>query len=442
MNEQQKALIAARTERTQWFLASRFGMFIHWGLYAIPARGEWVMNKEKIPVAQYEKLAAQFNPVKFNAEEWVQVAKDAGMKYMVITAKHHDGFSMYDSDVTSYDVVDATPFKRDVVKELADACAKGGIKFGVYYSHSLDWRNKGGKGSGWDPAQDGDFDTYLNEFSLPQIKEIVTKYNPAVIWFDMPAKITPELARKFVETVRSIHPEVIINSRLMYSGPRTMNLKEDQLAEMRDVGVDYLTYRDREIPQNPTWRDWETCMTLNSSWGYTADDHRWKDPREVIKMLVRVVHMDGNFLLNFGPTAEGEFPDEAVDIVRQVGAWLRVNREAIYGVRKSALGNVKQDPPYERKGRMVTPDPEIFWLATERPASAGQPAKIYLHLFKWPIGRLEVQGITNKIGKAYLLSDKNRPLTFSQKGEAFSVDIPESAPDPIASVVCLECATK
>ena len=429
--------------RMEWWREAKYGMFIHWGLYAIPARGEWVMNKDKIPVAEYEQLAPQFNPVEFDADKWVQVAQDAGMHYMVITSKHHDGFAMYDSDVTTYDIMDATPFKRDVIQELADACAKADLKFGVYYSHSLDWRNKGGKGAGWDPAQEGDFETYLNELSLPQISEIVTKYNPAVIWFDMPAKVTPEIARKFVKTVRDIHPEVIINSRLMYSGPRTKTLSEEQLQEMREVGVDYLTYRDREIPEEVVWRDWETCMTLNDSWGFTAHDTRWKDASTIIEMLGRVVNMDGNFLLNFGPTAEGILPAGAVESVTEAGAWLAVNGEAIYGARASDMRELKleREPTRAPSGRMRPASYSNVWLATSRPAdhSKGTPAKLYLIQYVWPGANFSVDGIEGKVTNAYFLSDAEQtPLNFSQSGTELSVQLPEEAPDPIATVICLE----
>jgi alpha-L-fucosidase len=452
-----------RDARMQWWREAKFGMFIHWGLYAIPARGEWVMNRERIPVAEYAKLAAQFNPVKFNAAQWVRVAKDAGMKYIVITSKHHDGFAMFESKVSPYNIVDATPFKRDPMKELAEACAKEGIGLGFYYSQAQDWHQPGGavaRGS-WDPAQKGEFAQYLHTVSIPQIKELLSGYHPAVIWFDTPVNMTPAYGREIMQLVRSLRPEAIVNSRLLYSGAKVEQLGQAQLDELRDIGVDYLSYRDRTIPEQPKWRDWETCMTLNGAWGYTAADHNWKSPKTVVQMLAEVVSKGGNFLLNFGPTAEGELPAESVAVVKQVGAWLRVNGEAIYGAGPKSdlkgtrapaaassleIGKKKRsNAKAVKSGPAIQPESEIDWLATSRPAAkeAGQPAKIYLHIFKWPDGRLEVKGMTSKVSKAYLLGDaKHTPLKFSQSAETFSVELPPIAPDPIATVVCLECATK
>jgi alpha-L-fucosidase len=371
LTAQYPALIVSdenREARMAWWHEAKFGMFIHWGLYAIPARGEWVMKKEKFPVAEYGKFAAQFNPVKFNAEAWVKIAKDAGMKYIIITAKHHDGFAMFGSKVSSYNIVDATPFHRDPMKELAAACAKEGIKLGFYYSQSHDWHFPGGgvPGLPWDPAQKGDFDHYLHTLAIPQVKELLSGYNPVVIWFDTPFYMTPAIAREFAQVVRSIHPETIFNSRLLYHGRDVPGLNQAQLDELRDIGVDYLSYGDRHIPDHPapSWqRNWETCMTLNGAWGFTASDHNWKSPQTVVQMLAEVVSKGGNFPLNFGPTAEGEMPPEAVKIVEQVGAWLRVNGEAIYGAGPSDLigtGNpaasaAKPRPGMQRKRNRPNP---------------------------------------------------------------------------------------
>jgi len=434
---------AQHDARMAWWREAKFGMFIHWGLYAIPARGEWVMNKEKIPVAEYEKLAQQFNPVKFNADEWVRIAKDAGMKYIVITSKHHDGFAMFGSKVSPYNIVDATPFKRDPMKELAAACAKEGIKLGFYYSQAQDWHYPGGavsRGS-WDPAQKGDFDHYLHTLAIPQVKELLSGYSPAVIWFDTPVKMTPASAREFAQVVRSLRPETIFNSRLLHSGRQIEKLTPAQLDELRAIGVDYLSYGDRQIPDQtaPTWqRDWETCMTLNGAWGFNAGDNNWKSPQTVVQMLAEVVSKGGNFLLNFGPTAEGELPAEGVKVVRQVGDWLRINGEAIYGAGPSDLISKAPAGEGQNKEHAVSP---INWLATSRPASpkTGQPAKVYLHIFKWPDGRLEVNGMTSQVSNAYFLSDAKRtPLKFSQSGKIFSVELSAHTPDPVATVICLE----
>jgi len=206
-------------QRTAWFRQAKFGMFIHWGLYAIPAGewdgkpvpsiGEWIMKNAKIPVADYAALAKQFNPVKFNADEWAQLAKDAGMNYVVFTSKHHDGFAMFHSKVSEFNVVDVTPFGRDVVRELSDACRRHGLRFGCYYSQSQDWHHPGGaiRGASWDPAQQGDYDQYLNNIALPQVKEVLTGYGPiSLIWFDTPVEMTDERAKPFMEAIRALQP--------------------------------------------------------------------------------------------------------------------------------------------------------------------------------------------------------------------------------------------
>lgn len=255
--------------RMAWYREAKFGMFIHWGLYAIPARGEWVMHKEKIPVAEYAKQAGEFNPVRFDAGQWVRVAKDAGMRYMVITSKHHDGFAMFGSKASAYNIVDATPFKRDPLKELAAACQKEGIRLGFYYSQAQDWHHPGGGVSGnkrWDPAQEGDFDEYLTGVSIPQIKELLTGYGPvAILWCDTPVGMDRPRAERIVAAARSLQPATLINSRLMYSGRKLVTLPDEQIAELRPIGVDYLSYPDRQIPERPQWRDWETCMTLTDA---------------------------------------------------------------------------------------------------------------------------------------------------------------------------------
>ena len=450
---------AQQAASTEWWREAKFGMFIHWGLYAEPARDAWVMNQERIPIAEYKKLAANFNPVKFNAAEWVAIAKAAGMKYITITSKHHDGFALFDSAVSDFNLVDATPFKRDVIQELSAACAKEGIKFGVYYSQAQDWSHPGGSMAPrgyWDPAQikgKEAFEKYLRTISIPQLKEVIKIAKPSHIWFDTPIGMDARYGREIVQAIRSVKPDTLLNSRLLYHGNQVEALKPNQLAELKDVGVDFLSYRDRTIPAETFagW-EWETCMTLNGAWGFTKRDQSWKSPAEVIKMLSQVASKGGNFLLNFGPTAEGEIPPASVAVAKQVGDWLRVNGEAIYGTYASDLkktGALESGPGVNADGSMKAAGgkkqahatPKFDWLATARPAGPGGPAKIYLHVFKWPAGQLEVKGITGKIGKAYLLSNKSTPLMFSQKDGVFSVTLPKDAPDLLASVVCLEWAS-
>jgi len=412
--------------RMDRFRQAKFGMFIHWGLYAIPARGEWVMNRSKIPVAEYAKLAGQFNPVKFNADEWVRIAKDAGMKYIVITSKHHDGFAMFGSTTSRYNIMDATPFQRDPLQELAAACRKAGLGLGFYYSQAQDWHHPGGAASGgtWDAAQQGDFDEYLKAIAMPQVKELLTRYGPLFsIWFDTPVQMSRDNAEAFTRLVHTTQPATFVNSRIFYSGRKIPTLDAEQLAELKQIGVDYLSYGDRQIPQQPQWPDWETCMTLNNSWGYTASDDNWKSPAVLVAQLVEIASKGGNFLLNVGPTAEGEIPEPSVRNLKAVGDWLKVNGEAIYGAEPSPLS------------ADAAGGSEPSWRCT---ASKG---KIYIHLLQWPAGELRVAGVPQKVAGAYLLADPDRrPLAIQQTDSKLTVTLPEKAPGALVNVLCLTVA--
>src|SRR5215208_1737252 len=307
----------AKEKRLEWFRDGKYGLFIHWGLYAIPAGewkgkrslglGEWIMNRSKIPVADYERLAKQFNPVKFNADQWVQMAQDAGLKYIVITSKHHDGFAMYRSLVSKYNVYDATPFHRDPLKELAIACAKRKMPFGFYYSQAQDWHEPNGAGNTWDfgPDDKKDYDKYLREKAEPQVKEILTNYGPVcLIWFDTPRMMTRERGQRFVEIVKSLQPATLIDGRL---GP--------------DSQGDYRSMGDNAIPNQVVQGDWEVPATLNRTWGFKKDDTEWKSPEDLTFKLVDIVSKNGNYLLNVGPTAEGVIPQASQENLRAVGRW-------------------------------------------------------------------------------------------------------------------------
>jgi alpha-L-fucosidase len=418
---------------------AKFGMFIHWGLYSLLGRGEWVMNKEKISVADYRKLAAQFNPVKFNADDWVAIAKNAGMKYIVITSKHHDGFAMYGSRVNSFNIVDATPFKRDPLKELAEACRQQGIKLGFYYSDAQDWSYPGGavmRGT-WDPAQQGDFDEYFKNKSLPQIQELLTGYGPVVkLWCDTPVNMTPDKARVLIQQVRKIQPATLVNSRVIYGGRQIDALSPVALDELRDIGVDYLSYGDRQIPAKSPWKHWETCMTLNRSWGYTANDDHWKSPATVIRQLVEVVSKGGDFLLNVGPTGEGEIPAASVKILAAVGDWLKVNGESIYGATPAVLKgvpSVKGAAPADMStARQSETESGPDWLVT------GRAGKLYIHIFNWPQQAMVLSGVEGTVDRAHWLADPaKRPVEFTQSGDSLTVRLPEKAPDDKDSVLCL-----
>ena len=322
----------SQDEKMQWFRQAKFGLLIHWGLYAIPAGewngqpvagiGEWIMNRAKIPVKEYEQLATRFNPVKFNAEEWVQMAEDAGMKYMVITSKHHDGFAMFGSQASKYNIVDATPFKRDPLKELAAACARHHIKFGFYYSQSQDWHEPNGAGNTWDfgPDDKKDYDQYLRGKAEPQVKELLSGYGPvALIWFDTPRMMTGDRATRFADILKAVQPATLIDGRLGEKG-------------------DYVSTGDNQIPNQPLKEDWEVPATLNHTWGFKKDDTDWKTTADLTFKLVDIVSKGGNYLLNVGPTAEGVIPQASQDNLRGVGKWLKVNGESIYGAGATPFG--------------------------------------------------------------------------------------------------------
>ena len=438
-------------ERAAWFDEAKYGMFIHWGLYSILEDGEWVFYHKKIPLTEYSQLAERFNPTKFDAEQWVKIAKGAGMKYITITSKHHDGFALFDSNVSKWDVVDATPYKRDLIKELAAACEKEGIRLGLYYSHAQDWYHHGGISDkrSWDAAQKGgDFEKYLKQVSIPQIKEILNQYNPALIWFDTPHRMDAKIASEIAAVVRDLKPNTLINSRLLYHGYQIATLTQEQLDELTDIGVDYLSYRDRQIPENSPWQYWETCMTLNHSWGYNAKDDNWKTPTKVIRQLVEVVSKGGSFLLNVGPTAEGEIPAESVEILTEVGAWLKVNGEAIYGATPTPLQGVgipsaeslrriqAQEKMAAKTGagprKKIKPEIEYEWLAT------GKDGKIYIHLFKWPSEPFVLSNLEGKVSRAYLLADpKKKSLQYTQTAETLTVTFSAIPVDDKANVLCL-----
>ncbi len=401
-----------------WWQDAKFGMFIHWGLYSIPA-GFWngkeskhrysehIMLSEKIPIAEYAKLAGQFNPEQFDADRWVRITKDAGMKFIVITAKHQDGFAMYDSAVSDFDVVDATPFGRDPMKELAQAAKKYGLKFGFYYSQARDHEhplaNWNTYGNTWDfpPASKDEFIQYLNEKAKPQVKELLTNYGDlAVMWFDVPYNIPPEQSREFVDMVHAAQPQCLVNSR---------------------VGGDVWDYRslgDNEISDAVLNEPWETCMTTNDSWGFRRNDHNWKSAQQIVRYLSDIVSKGGNLLLNVGPTAAGEIPEPAVEQLQQVGQWLRINGESIYGAGPTTIGL----PAW---GRCTSGD-----------------HKLYLHIFEWPQnGVLDVEGVIGVVSTAYLLANQKK-IAFTQDGTKVTLKVPAKPLDDKNTVIVLQTSDK
>src|SRR3954453_4346901 len=429
-----KPVGAARETRLAWFRDAKYGMFIHWGLYAIPA-GEWngkrslglgecIMNRAQIPVKEYEKLAATFNPVKFNADEWVQLAQDAGMKYIVITSKHHDGFAMFRSKVSPYNVVDATPFKRDVLKELADACAKRNMRLGFYYSQSQDWHEPSGAGNTWDfgPDQAPDqkelkpYDRYLRQKAEPQVRELLTGYGPvALIWFDTPRMMTRERGQRFADILRSMQPNTLIDGRLGTEG-------------------DYRSTGDNVIPTESSTEAWETRATINDTWGFRKDDTNWKSPGQIAFKLVDIVSKGGNYLLNVGPTAEGVIPQGSQDTLRTVGRWLKVNGDAVYRAGHSPFGEEFGEPS-SRGAKDVRGQP-LFLPQTEWRVTT-KPGKLYFIFFSEPRVPFPIPALKNRLTSAYRLAD-HAPIEMKTEIGNTTINMPRPMLDPMATVVVVE----
>ena len=424
----------ARAKRLAWFREAKYGLFIHWGLYAIPAGewkgkrslglGEWIMNRSQIPVKEYEQLATRFNPVKFDPDAWVQLAQDAGMKYIVITSKHHDGFAMFGSKVSRYNIVDATPYNRDVLKALADACAKRNMRLGYYYSQAQDWHEPGGAGNTWDfgPDQGPDgkelkaYDEYLRNKAEPQVKELLTGYGPvALIWFDTPRMMTLERGKRFTDLVRSLQPTTLIDGRLGTEG-------------------DYRSTGDNVVPSETSTEAWETPATINDTWGYRTDDTNWKSPGQIAFKLVDIVSKGGNYLLNVGPTAEGVIPQVSQDILRTVGGWLKVNGEAVYGAGPSPFGD--EFGEYSARGAKDVRGNKLFLPQTEWRVTA-RPGKLYFTFFSEPRAPFELPVMKNTITRAYRLADK-APVELRREAGRVSFTLERPVLDPMATVIVVE----
>jgi len=401
----------ATSDRMAWFRHDKFGMFIHWGPYSklagewqghripVGTEAEWIMQRFNIPVAEYRQLAHQFNPTHFNPQEWVSLAQATGMKYIVVTAKHHDGFAMYRSQVSQYNIVDWTPFGRDPLMELSQACQKAGIRFCVYYSHREDWDHPDGYGNNWDyDRSKKDFDRYLEQKSKPQLRELLTNYGPiGLVWFDR-GMDTPEHARQIVDLVHQLQPRCLISGRVGSYG-------QELMGDYQDMG-------DNGMPTGGLEEYWETPQTLNTTWGFSRFDEQWKTPGNVIHRLVEIVSQGGNYLLNVGPTGEGVIPQPSVERLHEIGAWLKVNGEAIYG---TTYGPVQG---------------QSFGRTTRKGNT------IYVHVFEWPKGALELSGLRSRTISATLLAG-GRPLAFKQSGDRVWLTLPEEAPDPSVSVIAL-----
>jgi len=420
------------TDRMAWWQEARFGMFIHWGAYSslggeyqgqrTEGLAEWIMNDLQIPIREYETVARAFDPQAYNATEWVKLAKAAGMKYIILTSKHHDGFCLWDSEVTPYNIVDHTTYKKDVIEALANACKQEGIKLGLYHS-IMDWHHPAAQAR-WEPRYDQreeeggkanpDFQQYYDQHFLPQVKELLTNFEDlAILWFDgewIP-DYTTEMGKQTYEEILKINPRVLVNNRVDKGrqGMQGMN-KEGNFAG--DFGTP-----EQEIPdQGLEGVDWEACMTMNESWGYKHFDDDWKSDTLLIQNLVDIVSKGGNYLLNVGPDGKGRIPAESVERLQTIGQWMDENGAAIYGTtaspfKKPAWGR------YTQKGNYV-----------------------YAFVFDWPLtGLLEVDSRGSTINNVYALSDAAKiPLELTQTEGSYHLHLPETPSNPYATVLVLE----
>ena len=405
-----------RTERLEWFNAARYGLFIHWGLYAqlggiwngvhYPHGTEWIMRNAQIPLAEYRKLAETFDPVDFDAEAWASAAESFGSKYLCFTAKHHDGFAMYDSKVSDYNIMH-TPFGRDVVKELAEACRRHNIKFCLYYSQMQDWEDPDGDGNTWDfRPEEKRFERYFENKVKPQLRELLTNYGEiGMIWFDTPYDMPVRLCRELQQYVHSIQPDCVISGRIGYG-----------LGDFREMG-------DNEIPVLAYQGSWETPMTLNNTWGYSKTDENWKTPQTVIKMLIDVVGKGGNLLMNVGPDELGRFPEGSTRVLRTIGKWLEKNGESIYGAGACA------DFPYQIRWGGFTLHDRV----------------LYVHILRTkehPDG-ITIRNLQVKVRRAWRL-DTGKEIPFRQSYEIardeyrLVLDFCEKDMDPLDMVIAVE----
>ncbi|MFN8138783.1 MAG: alpha-L-fucosidase [Fimbriimonadales bacterium] len=431
--------VPQQTDRMQWWREARFGMFIHWGLYSILAgewkgskgHAEWIRETAHIPVGDYEGLLAQFNPVKFDADEWVKMAKNAGMKYIVITSKHHDGFNLWDSPFTNWDVMN-TPFKRDILKELSDACKRHGVIFCTYHS-IMDWHHadylpkRSWEGETWRESKvDGaiaadhkpNFDNFVKYLS-DEVRTIIQKYQPRVMWFDGEWESTwnHSYGKPLYDLCLKTDPRIIVNNRVDVFRAGMEGMTTDEKAA-GDFGTPEQTIPATGLPGV----DWETCMTMNGNWGYNREDKNFKTTKQMVQMLCDIASKGGNYLMNIGPRADGTFPEESVQRLREIGIWMQENGESIYGTNASPFKSL----PWGR--------------CTQK--SNGANTTLYLQVFDWPRnGALMVPGIGNEVIRANVIGAAGN-ARVSRTGSDLQIAVGPNPANEVCTVVRLEIKGK
>ncbi|GAC1424661.1 MAG: hypothetical protein NVSMB62_21640 [Acidobacteriaceae bacterium] len=415
-------------QRTAWFQGAKFGMFVHWGPYSLASvEASWpIMRPGKwgISEADYRDLPKRFNPTRYNPDEFIDLARTAGQEYMVFTTKHHDGFCMFDSSYTDYKITN-TPYGKDIVKQLADACERRSMPLGFYYSppdmHHPDFRDTSKLArDNWNGEPERpQWPGYLEYMQL-QLSELLTRYGDVkLIWFDGLFKQEKYDGRRFLDLIRKLQPGTLVNDRIGvtadYVTPEQFVPKAIPTKGVRMRGTDTSVQKELRsgVPSQADFQLWETCMTINDTWAYNAHDQNFKSGQQLIRALVEVCSRGGNFLLNVGPQPDGQVQPEFRERLAAIGEWMSVNNRSIYG---STYGPIQDVPGYRTTAR---------------------GDDVYVHVFDWPGTSLEVLGLKRKVLRARLLAD-NRPLTFHQDEQSLRIQLPAEAPDKAVSVIDLQ----
>ncbi len=418
------------------FFDARFGLFVHWGLYSVLGGewkgktmdyiGEWIQSRYRIPNAEYARLAQRLTATHYDPDEWVRVAEAAGMRYIVVSVKHHEGFAMYHSRVSRFNIVDASPYGQDPLEKLAQACANRGIGLGLYYSQDLDWHEPNGGdpgpnqpknfgmswGNDWDfPDYGGkDFSVYFESKVKPQLQELLTQYGPICeIWFDCPRTISREQSTELRQLVGELQPDCLVNSRIGHG-----------------LG-DFCSMDDNQVPSGHVEGGWETPATLNDTWGFKLSDHNWKSAGEVLGVLAGLASKNVNYLLTIGPRPDGRFPDGSVEVLEHVAEWMHDHSEAVHGTRQSPF-------PCDLPGCRVT----------QRHPSRTSPARLYLMFQDWPGPEFKIRGLSNNVLRAWEMTRPDEEIAVAHstpvehKPLEVVLHLPEARPDTLLPTVVLE----